>query len=237
MTLKKMEIGKQVSAGWELFKPNMGLLVPMWLVAALVGIFTCGILGIPMIAGQFMVVQRLQQNDPVKPAIGDLFQGFQHFLQLLIIFIVAIVIMALLALLPIIGQLAGLAVMSFMVWPVMRIIFDGKPALEALKEFFDHLTKGNLTNAILVALVALLINAAGSLLCAIGVLFTGPFACAILVTSYNELFSNQPLEPDPQLEPAPLPPTAPPTEPAPSAETTPPPQSAAAGDEPPVIDV
>ena len=65
MPLTKIDIGAELGKGWRLFQPNMGLLIVAGVIATVVSVITCGLLGGPLMAGMLLVVRRLIQNDPV----------------------------------------------------------------------------------------------------------------------------------------------------------------------------
>ena len=79
--MTKVDIGCEIGRGWAVFKENMVLLILASLVAMLVGVLSCFILMGPMLAGMFLIVQRLLKNDPEKPKVGDTFKGFEYFVD------------------------------------------------------------------------------------------------------------------------------------------------------------
>ena len=117
MTPVNLDIGNEFGRGWKLFQADIGLLVIAGLIGGTLSLVTCGVLAGPMMAGLFMIIRRLQKNDPAKPVAGDMFKGFDHFAQsflFVFLLILACVLVGTIAhLIPILGQLLSLAISFF----------------------------------------------------------------------------------------------------------------------------
>jgi hypothetical protein len=192
MALNKLDIGAEIGRGWKLFQPNMGLLIPAVLIGMLLSGFTLGLLSGPMMAGIFMIVQRLARNDPAKPQIGDLFKGFDVFAQSLLLVIIAVVGMFVLMMIPVIGQLAALLISAVLGWSMMLVADRKATAIDALKQVFSHIQTGAFTMPLLLAVVAWIISGLGALACGIGIFFTMPLAYCILGCAYETVFGSPP---------------------------------------------
>jgi hypothetical protein len=190
MALKTLDIGAELGKGWELFKENMGLLVVAGIIASLVSVVTCGILGGAMAAGLMMVIKRLVQKDPVKPVSGDVFKGFDFFVQALILFILGAVAIAVLSVIPVLNVLAGIAVGAVGSWCLMFVVFERLSALDAVKKVIALVKTGEFTVPLVMAVIAGLISSLGGLLCCVGGFFTGPIACCSMVAAYDTLFGG-----------------------------------------------
>ena len=198
---KQIDIGKEIGRGWQLFKGNMGLLILVNLLAGVLAIFTCGILAGAMMAGNFLIIQRLLKNDPVKPQVGDVFKGFEHFVNALIYIIVMMVIAGVAGLIPVLNAIVGYVVGVFISIGVMFIAFGKMSFSDTLKKVFSEAATGPFWMLVLTVILANVIASLGMLACGIGVLFTAPLATCIAVCAYHAAYEGADAE-QPQTPPA-----------------------------------
>ena len=191
MALKKIDIGAELQRGWNLFKPNMSVLIVAGLIAAVVSSITVAILAGPMTAGLFLVVRRLLQNDPAKPQAGDVFKGLDFFLQSLILVVICLVIGSVLAMVPVLGQIAGLLIGAVMWWGLLFVTYEKLTAIDALKKLFELLKTGEFTLPLVFAVIVNLIAGLGIIACCVGVFFTVPLAYCMMACCYQTLFGEE----------------------------------------------
>ena len=191
MALKNIDIGAELERGWLLFKPNMSMLVIAGLIASVVSAVTVGILAGPMQAGMVLLVSRLLKNDPVKPQPGEVFKGLDYFVQTLILVVISMVAGSALAMIPVLGQLISLLVGGVMMWAMLFVTFQKLTAIDALKKLFELLKTGEFTMPLVFAILLSLISLLGFVACCVGIFFTAPLACCMLVCGYETLFGDQ----------------------------------------------
>lgn len=198
MAAVKLDIGNEFGRGWKLFQTDIGLLVITGLIGGTLSLVTCGVLAGPMMAGLFMIIRRLQKNDPTKPAAGDMFKGFDHFAQsflFVFLLILACVLVGMVAhLVPILGQLLSLAISLFagsiIMWGIMFIVYQKMNAIDALKKLVDGTISGAFVMPLVFGLLANLLSSAGAVACLVGVFFTYPLACCCMASAYETLFDG-----------------------------------------------
>lgn len=191
MALKKIDIGAELQRGWNLFKPNMSVLIVAGVIAAVVSLITVGFLAGPMAAGMLLVVRRLLQNDPVKPQSGDVFKGLDFFLQALILVVISLMIGCVLAMVPVLGQIAGLLIGAVIWWSILFVTYEKLSAIDALKKTFELLKTGEFTLPLVFAVIVTLISWLGFIACCVGVFFTVPLAYCMMACCYQTLFGDQ----------------------------------------------
>jgi len=209
--MKQIDIGAELEKGWNLFKPNMGILIVAGLIDTLVSVVTCLILAGPLSAGIFLIVRRLLENDPAKPQAGDVFKGLDLFVQALLVFLITMVCSMLISLvltrIPVFGNLAGmalsLAVSSVMMWAMMFVAYEKRTATDALKKVFDALKTGEFTMPFIFGVIASLIANLGIFACGVGVFFTMPFAYCMMACCYQTLYGDEAYVIEPQVIPPP----------------------------------
>jgi len=213
MALKQIDIGAELSKGWNLFKLNMGVLIVAGVIATLVTLVTCLVLSGPLSAGLFLIVRRLIQNDPVKPQAGDVFKGLDYFLQafllMLACFVVSLVCSLVLGIVPILGQLASivlsLALGSAMMWAMMFVVYEKMTAVDAVKKVFASLKTGEFTMPLLFGALASLVSNAGVFACGVGVFFTIPLGYCMMACCYQTLYGDEAQLSEPEVVPPPPP--------------------------------
>ncbi|MCL1921312.1 MAG: hypothetical protein FWG50_09600 [Kiritimatiellaeota bacterium] len=188
----RIEIGKEVGRGWELFKGNMGLLILVHLLMVVVS-SCCFILAGPMLVGEFLIAQRLLKKDPDVPTVGNLFKGFEYFLNAFLCFL-AVAIVCAIPVVQIIGVVAG----PMMMIALMHIAFGKLSFADAVKKIFADIGTGPFWMLILTLFVSGLIAGLGALACGIGVLFTAPLAMCIGVCAYHSAYGDAASQPPPQ---------------------------------------
>ena len=191
MALNKIDIGNEMSRGWALFQPNMGLLIGTGLLVILLSGLTCGILAGPLVVGFFLMIRRLQQNDPATVQVGDVFKGLESFAQSLILVVCCGVPTAVLCrIVPVIGCLVALAANAVLMWGMMLIAYQRLGAIDALKRIFSLLQKGDFTTPLLFAVLAGIVSGLGFVACLIGVFFTIPLGFCMLACAHETLFGS-----------------------------------------------
>lgn len=209
--MKQIDIGAELEKGWNLFKPNMSILILAGLICSLVSLVTCLVLAGPLSAGLFLIVRRLLENDPVKPQAGDVFKGLDLFVQALLVLLICVVgsmlISTVLAVIPILGQLAGmavsLAVSSVTMWAMMFVAYEKRTATDALKKVFIALKTGEFTMPLLFGIVASLIANLGVIACGVGVFFTIPLGYCMMACCYQTLYGDETQVIEPEVIPPP----------------------------------
>jgi len=206
--MTKIDIGSEIKRGWELFMApgNMVLLILVTLVAALLTLFSCLILAGPMVAGVFLIIQRLLKNDPEKPKVGDIFKGFDYFLNTFLFLLAGFCIGAVLMLIPVLGQISGLILGELLSIGLMLIVFKKMSFVDALKKLVEGISTGPFWMLVLTLFIANIISSLGAIACLVGVLFTAPLAACIMVCAYNTAYGDTtpvpaPALPQPEEEP------------------------------------
>ena len=208
---KQIEIGTVIGRGWELYKGNMGLLILANLLLLVVSAFTCGVLAAPMIAGNYLIIQRLLKKDPVRPQVGDLFKGFEYFLNALLIMLVGIVASA-------------IPVVNFVVSPIMAIgimfvVFGKMGFSDALNKIFSEIKTGPFWMLVLAVFLGHLIGGLGIFLYYVGALFTLPLGVCIVVCAYHAAYEGVDAGQPPPVIPPEVPPLVDQTPPPPPPES------------------
>ena len=215
MALQKIDFGAELRKGWQLFQANMGVLITMGAIVAVVMALTGFILLAPLAAGMLLIARRLLKNDPVKPQAGDVFKGFEFFVQTLLVCILAFlmgVVVLLIAnyldqhvmssimvgLMLIICCLAILAVVSMAMWAFLFVVYQRLPAIDAIKKVLEYTKNGEFTMPILFALVVTLISCLGVIVCGVGSFVTLPIGYCMMACCYETLFGDEPPSPPPQ---------------------------------------
>lgn len=215
----KVDIGNEVKRGWELFKDNKQLLILTTLVAFLLTIVTCGILGGPMLAGAIRIVHRLLKNDPNKPQVGDLFKGFEHFVDsFLCVLAIGVAMSIVMGITRVVGSAVSLVGGALMSICLMYIVFGKLKFVDAMKKLFEEISTGPFWTLVLAMVVANLIGGVGVLACGVGVFFTMPIGLCIVVCAYLTVYGDGALTLAAPAAPAAAPEaTPPPATPAPQA--------------------
>ena len=197
MALRKIDIGNEMKRGWQLFQPNMGLLILASVIACVVSGITFGILGGPLMVGLLLVIRRLSKNDVTKPQAGDVFKGLDFFVQALLVLILSFVANCILAFIPVVGQLAALIVGAVSMWAFAFVAFQKLTAIDAIKKIIEHTKNGEFTMPLLFAIIVSIISGLGVIACGIGIFFTLPLGYCMLVSCYETLFGDEPEVIDP----------------------------------------
>ena len=188
MALNKIDIGNEMGRGWALFQRNMGLLIGTGVLVALLSGLTCGILAGPLAVGFFLMIRRLQQNDPATVQVGDVFKGFEFFAQSLILMVIGLVAIGVLWFIPLIGKIALIVIQAVLMWGLMLIAYQRLGAIDALKRIFTLLQKGDFTTPLLFAVLAGLVSGAGIIACGIGIFFTIPLGYCMMACAHETCF-------------------------------------------------
>lgn len=216
MALQNLDIGNELSRGWRLFKENMGMLILASVLMVVISSISLGILAGPMLAGMFLLIQRLLKNDPIKPQAGDIFKGLDYFgASFLLVFLVEliVVVLCIIPVINILAPLAGLLSALVILWGMSFVVFQKCTATDALRKVFAYIKSGEFTIPLVFALIISIIGGLGSIVCGIGVFFTIPLAYCQMVCGYDALFNDvNVIEPEViepiEVEPPPPPPSA-----------------------------
>ena len=200
MASGKVDVGGWITEAWELYKANFALLCVATLVAALLGVFTCGVLMGPLWAGLTMIILRVSRKQEPAPQIGDVFKGFDFFLQALILAIVIGVAYTVAGSLPVVGPVAGILIAPLVMFAMCLLVDRKMEFWPALLASFEK-AKGEYVSLLVVALLASLISAVGVILCGVGVILTAPFSAIVSVVAYRHLFEGPEAEAVPVVEP------------------------------------
>ena len=185
----QVDIGAEVKRGWELYKENMVLLILTGVLMIILGAFSFGILAGPMLAGQFLIIQRLLKKDATVPAIPDVFKGFEHFLNTFLFILVIAIISGVCS--RILGVNAGGAVLGPIVsLGIMFVVFGKLSFSDALKKIGQEISTGPFWMLVLTLVIAGFIGGAGILLVGIGIFFTAPLAMCISVCAYHSAYES-----------------------------------------------
>lgn len=153
--------------------------------AKVLSFFSSAIIGAllyPLNAGVVYIAHKINTNRPV--AMGDLFIGFRRNTANLIVYGLIVSILATIGTFLCILPGAYVYVVSFIGLPIL--LFENKPAVEALKKSFD-LSHKNFGLVLGTVLLSYLISVSGLLLCCIGVLITMGFNMAAKYSLYCAL--------------------------------------------------
>jgi len=199
MANKKVDIGGWISESIDLYKANFGLICVSMLVAALLSVFTCGILAGPMMAGMTLILLRVARKEDSVPEVGDVFKGFDFFVQALLMTLVIGAAYAVVSMLPFVGTVAGMLIAPLVMF-AMCILVDKKmefwPAIQASYEK----AKADYLNLLVLCLLASLMSSIGAILCGVGVFLTLPFSAVVAVVAYRHLFEGAAAEAAPVAE-------------------------------------
>ena len=199
MAENKVDVGGWINEAFELYKANFGLLCLATLVAGLLAVFTCGILGGPMFAGLVMVILRVSRKTEPKPQVGDVFKGFDFFLQALLLVVVLAVAGMVLGWLPIVGPVAGMLIAPLVMFAMPLIVDQKQEFWPAIMASFEK-AKEEYVSLLVVTLLGGLISGLGLLLCGFGVILTAPFGAIVSVVAYRHMFEGVTTEPVPVVD-------------------------------------
>jgi hypothetical protein len=194
MTDGKVDVGGWITEAWELYKANFALLFVATLIAALLGLFTCGVLAGPLFAGVVMIVLRVSRSEQPVPQIGDVFKGFDYFLQALLLVVVLMIVYSIASMIPFIGAVAGLLIAPLVMFAMPLIVDQKMEFWPAIMASFEK-AKEEYVSLLVVSLLGSLISGVGALLCGVGVLLTMPFGVILTVVAYRHLFEGATAEP------------------------------------------
>jgi hypothetical protein len=181
-----MDFKRHLETAWTLTLANIIPLIFMTLVMGVVSCFTLGVLAPVTLAG-FMQAAILLVREGREPKIQDVFSQMRLFLPLLafgLVSSIATMIGFAMLLLPGILVILALAFCCLYLVPLMTDKEMG--LMDALKESYRMAMQKPVGDHILVAVLFLGINALGSSVVGIGVLFTCPLATLFLASVYLE---------------------------------------------------
>ncbi|MBU0679007.1 MAG: hypothetical protein KJ626_12925 [Verrucomicrobia bacterium] len=194
MDKPEVKFGDWIEAGFNLWKPHIGNLVVVSLIALLLS-FTI-ILAAPMMAGLVLIALKIHDDPKSKVEISDLFKGFDYFVQSLLFvlaLIVLFVVLMIVQFLPCIGSLIYMAaaiIVQALVAFAMFLIVDRKMDFWPATMASVDLVKQNLWPFVGLTLVASIIGQIGAVACGIGIIVTLPINYLILAVAYRACFSG-----------------------------------------------
>lgn len=190
-----IDIGKTLTAAYNLYKDNITTLLLATLLGSIIGGFTLGILAGPMLAGLALITLALIDKAQPKPDIGDVFKGFNFFVPALIYFIVYLVALLvgnfILGLLPLLGlflpTLYGMALSTFTMFTIFNIVDRKMDVVPAIQASVD-LVKANFWIFLGLNIVAAVVGGLGAVACLVGVVVTAPMYLTTVAIAYRELY-------------------------------------------------
>jgi len=200
MADKQVRFGEWVSAAFDLYKQNFGILVLASLVALLLSAVSFGILAGPMMAGLALITLGIVDKKEQK-RVGELFDGFNYFLQSFLFVLVwgAIMLVAGLVLNMIAG-IASLVLGTFLMFAIYLIVDRGLPFWPASVESMKTV-KADFWPLLGYYVVATILGSVGSVVCGIGVFLTFPIGCLMYTIAYREYFPAGTAEVPPAVAP------------------------------------
>ena len=189
----EVKFGDWIGKGFEIYKQNLGILIPAGLVAVLLSAVTVGILAGPMMVGLILIVLRLLDGAEPKPAVGDVFKGFSYFansfLFCLVWGLILFVANLVLAFIPCVGMILSyalsLAVGTLIMFAPFLIAERNMAFWPASMESLNAV-KPQVFPLLGLYVVASLIGSVGAILCGIGIVATLPITACILAVAYRE---------------------------------------------------
>ncbi len=190
-----IDIGKTLTAAYNLYKDNITTLLLATLLGSIIGIFTLGILAGPMLAGLAMITLALIDKAQPKPDIGDIFKGFNFFVPALIYFIVYLVALMvgnfILGLIPLLSlflpTLYGMALSTFAMFTIFNVVDRKMDVVPAIQASVD-IVKANFWIFLGLNIVAAVVGGLGALACGVGAIVTAPMYLTTVAIAYRELY-------------------------------------------------
>ena len=194
-----VKIGDAISAGWNIYKDNFGLVFLGCLITWLVSAVSCNVCLGPLLCGMFMVLARIIKKSEPKPEVGDVFKGFDKFLPAFLLVLVCgicyFVLQCILLIIPIIGWIllfiVAFAYGPILTWALMLIANRDMKWTEAVGFVLKATFNGKFTMPIVLGILAGIIGGAGIVVCGIGLLFTMPLALCIYAAAYEQVFGGE----------------------------------------------
>lgn len=214
-----VDIGRWLGAGWAAFQRNAAAFVIASLVAIVLSVVTCSILGTVMSAGLSLMALKALRGE--KTEVGDLFKPFDKFAPLIILWLIFIVISIVLGVLksvPILGQLIGLVISPILglltSFAIYQVVDKGTEPIPALTASWEVMQK-NLVMFWVAGLVIGIISFVGIVGVCVGIFVTIPVAIIATGAGYLDNFGVAGVPQVPPTTPTPTPPApmAPPEEP------------------------
>ncbi|MBR2940184.1 MAG: hypothetical protein IKC14_02625 [Kiritimatiellae bacterium] len=194
-----VKIGDAISAGWNIYKDNFGLVFLGCLITWLVSAVSCNVCLGPLLCGMFMVLARIIKKSEPKPEVGDVFKGFDKFLPAFLLVLVCgicyFVLQCILLIIPIIGWIllfiVAFAYGPILTWALMLIANRDMKWTEAVGFVLKATFNGKFTMPIVLGILAGIIGVVGIIACGIGIIFTMPLAVCIYAAAYEQVFGGE----------------------------------------------
>lgn len=185
-----MDIGKNLSASFELYQKNFGTLFVAGLLAGLLSGVTLFILVGPLMSGFISLVKKIQRGE--KGEISDIF-AYTNLTGSMILLTVFLWVLWILCLIPFLNILVFLALI--VVGPILHIIIfttaglvaEQKKTVQEGIQFVLDKVKANFLQFWIYGLVFGIIGGIGGVLCGIGALLTMPIGMIGMVFAYQSL--------------------------------------------------
>jgi hypothetical protein len=178
----KIDFGTAFSQGWQSFSKNIVNLIIGYFVMALLSITV--ILVPIMYAGFYKMVLKAYRGETVQ--VNDVFSGFSEFGRY---FVGGLILLGLMIVGILVCGIGIIPVSGLMLFFFPLMVDKGLSGGEALGRCWEYF-KSDWLMAIVLAVVTGFIASAGSYVLGIGVLFTGPFAVAVTVAAYEQVFGS-----------------------------------------------
>lgn len=199
--IESIDVAEYLKRGFEVYKSNLSILIPGFIVAVVVSGISLGILAGPMMAGYIKLCARLSKPLPSEesPKIGDIFEGFNVFVPSLLLFvaliIVSIVISFILGFFGSLGMILDIAVSATIGSLVVAIALpliafeksDSVP--EVLSLTIDTLKAGPAPLFVLLFASGLL-GYVGVFALVVGIFATLPYTFCVNSILFNDLFRS-----------------------------------------------
>jgi uncharacterized membrane protein len=204
METKEISIKDCLTEAIELYKNNFFLVIITSAIAIVGSALTIGVLAGPLIAGLFLVLlklydQQLSGVDGPKPEVGEVFQAFDKFKDTFLFFLgfilVNIIVDGICSIIPGIGGYLSFAISLALATAVMfaipLIAENGSAAIDAVKESIEK-TKPNFLQLAVLVLIGQLIASIGVFIFGVGVFITAPFYILITTIAYRKYCNTTP---------------------------------------------
>lgn len=199
-----MDMKKLFETTWQSTLSNIGPLILLTLVYAIVMAISFGILA-PVTTAGYTRSLLLLQREGRSPEIRDLFSEMSLFLPLTLLFLVAVVATSIGFMFLV---LPGFLVIAFLVFAAIYVIplmIDKRMGvLEALQESWDMAVQDPVIDQVIVVVIYLIITSLGGSV-PFGFLLTQPFATILILGAYEarmEKLPNNPSETSPPPPPS-----------------------------------
>jgi len=179
----RLSIENVLQQGLNLFRKEPGVFIIYSIISAIAlsNPISGLLLGGPMVAGYYIVAQRIRQNRDIE--ISDFFKSFDRFVPLLILnLLISLLVFLGLILLVLPGIYLAISYLfaHFFVW-----YYDVEPS-EALR-MSRRTVSGNFGQILLLSLILGGINLLGLLAFGVGILLSLPFSYCVIYATFDDI--------------------------------------------------